>query len=157
MASDTRTNPWRWFLRLCSLRSFRKFSPTLDEASGFLNRWLFVTGRRKKKQLFNRNIIELGDAIVKFRKIHTWSHKTRKVVWSREAEELFESAWFGYIQADVDKNRTTLARIDLMIKKLGLILAINEMSDTVTKEMLERVLMMYDILCVTFSSSPTRC
>jgi hypothetical protein len=118
----------------------------LDETSGFLNRWLFITGPRKKKQLFNRNIIELGPAVIALRKIHSWAAKKPKVTWSVEAEELFEEAWAEYIQQDVEQSKAALARIDLVIKKLGLLLAINEMSTTVTRDMLERVLVMYPYL-----------
>ena len=120
-----------------------------DETGGFLNRWLFITGTRKPKQLFNRNTINLQPAVDALRAVHTWCKTPRAIVWAPSAEKVFKDAWDGYIAKDVASFEFAMGRIDLVIKKLGLILALNERSDHVTAEMVERVLLIYPYLLNT--------
>lgn len=117
-----------------------------DEVGGFLNRWLFITGTEKPIQIVNRNVIDLKPAADELRRIHTWAAKGRPIELTYDAQDVIQEAWDSYIHEDRKNHPHAMARILLMIKKLALILALNEMSTEITPEIVRKVLLMYPYL-----------
>lgn len=127
--------------------SLKEFLSEKYETSGFLNRWLFVGGPRKvAPSVINRVTVDMTEALALFNVIYIWCKYERTVIFSQEAEELFQSAMLEYIKKDIDKYQASFARMDLYLKKLALILALNEMSLVVTREHMLKVLSIYPYL-----------
>ena len=147
MSGDTiAVDPFASAFTTTQPRSLSKILSRADEESGFLNRWLFVGGKRKPQTFLGGLEPDMSDADKELFKIHVWANDERAVSFSKEA------AWKGnkdlndFIDADKDQFDPALGRIDLTIKKLCLLFAINEMTTEITLEMYERVMLMYNYI-----------
>ena len=147
MSGDTiAVDPFASAFTTTQPRSLSKILSRADEESGFLNRWLFVGGKRKPQTFLGGLEPDMSDADKELFKIHVWANDERTVAFTKEA------AWKGnkdlndFIDKDKDKYDPALGRIDLTIKKLCLLFAINEMTTEITLEMYERVMQMYNYI-----------
>ena len=147
MSGDTiAASPFASAFTTTQPRSLSKILSRADEESGFLNRWLFVGGRRKPQIFVGGSEPDMSEADKELFKVHVWANDERTVAFTKEA------AWKGnkdlndFIDADKDKYDPALGRIDLTIKKLCLLFAINEMTTEITLEMYERVMLMYNYI-----------
>ena len=127
-------------------RQLAKVLSQSDEDSGFLNRWLFVGGKSKPGIFWGGVRPDMTAAEKELFKIHVWGNTQRIVEMSDEA------AWQGnkdlndFIGPDKDKHDPALGRIDLTIKKLCLLFAINEMTTVISLEIYERVMKLYNYI-----------
>lgn len=117
-----------------------------DINQGFVNRWLFVGGPRKKKQLFSEAKPDLTAATAMMKNIYDWSYRDKQVQFTDGAKEMLNAAWVGHIQADQDKHPLLMTRIDLYAKKLCLIFAINERTQVIDERIMGKFLAMYPYL-----------
>ena len=147
MGGDTiAVNPFASAFTTTQPRSLSKILSRADEESGFLNRWLFVGGRRKPQTFLGGVEPDMSEADKELFKIHVWANDERAVAFTREAIWKGNKDLNSFIDADKDKYDPALGRIDLTIKKLCLLFAINEMTTEITLEMYERVMQMYQYI-----------
>lgn len=116
-----------------------------DKTSGFLNRWVFASGKPKVRSFFQEDIVELSSATDALKKVHGWAGFGNKEVCVEEmAIELMEEFYHDHL-ADLvaQEGSGMLSRLPLLYKKLLLLLAANEHSLVVTAEMATKVISMH--------------
>lgn len=127
-------------------RSLAKILSQSDEDSGFLNRWLFVGGKSKPEVFWGSRKPDMKAAEDELFRIHIWANTTRAVGLSKEAEWQGNKDLNDFVGPDKNKHDPALGRIDLTIKKLCLLFAINEMTDEITLEIYQRVMKLYNYI-----------
>ena len=130
-------------------RAVRHLLTQGDADSGFLNRWVFVSGTDKQKIAIGGAIIDVKPPADKLSEVFGWAGtKTRSPIqWSRDAAELFTKFFHSDIEPDKKADSSgLLVRLDLLMKKLILLMNSNQMFDEVQVESVERVIEMYGYL-----------
>lgn len=127
-------------------RSMAKILTEADEDSGFLNRWIFAGGRTKKNSFWGGTRINLSEAEKELMKIHIWASSEKIVGISPEALAKGNEDLNGFITKDKDKYDPSLGRIDLTMKKIMLLFAINEMTTEITIDIYDRAMKLYDYI-----------
>ncbi len=122
-----------------------------DIDSGFLNRWLFVTGTMKEREAFGGTEIDLRPAIQPLVDIHEWADGGRMVKWSNnEAKAEYTRLFVNRLNPAELSDDPLLARVNLLCKKLVLLLSANEMREEVTLEIVQKVEKLYDYILAVF-------
>lgn len=121
-----------------------------DDDSGFLNRWVFVAGPEKKRVAIGGVRVDMTPAVAPLQRILAWSSTFRDdeyVEWGPEAitkfTEFFDKVLYPAKQ--VAENALT-TRVDLLMKKLILLLTANKMEKVVSGKTVEQVISMYDYI-----------
>lgn len=129
-----------------------------DTSSGFLNRWIFAGGKTKQIEVLGGTrtgiTVNLERAIEELKKVRGWGAVERSIEFEDEAYEAFEKFFRAKIEpAKIKDDTDLLKRIDLICKKIMLLLTINERKQKVTlpivramMELFEYVLECYGIL-----------
>ncbi len=126
-----------------------------DADSGYLNRFVFVNGKPKQLNAFNDVEQDLTIPIDRLKKIHIWSlMRNRAVTVSDDGK----ARWAEFFAETLEPIKTSednpmLGRIDLLMKKIMLLFAINEQSSTVTLAMVERTISLYLYLLSCYRQS----
>lgn len=102
-----------------------------DAGSGFLNRWVFVGGKRKKREVIGGSHsairVDLTDAITSLKRVKAWGAKERPVRMTEdglsELQRFYEKRIFPMQESD---ETDLLKRLDLLFKRLVLLFCINE-------------------------------
>jgi hypothetical protein len=135
-------------------KAVRALLSKYDTGSGFLNRWVFVGGQRKKRESIGGKRsgihVDLEPAINELKKIRGWGAVERSV----EMDDLGFEEWDNWFHKEIEpiqlKDETDLLpRLGLTLKRLLLLFAINEKSTVVTADDVRRIkpLMKYLIEC----------
>lgn len=112
-------------------KAVRPLLSRTDTSSGFLNRWLFVGGPRKKREVMggvHSNIkVDLTPAIEKLKIVRGWGGVERDVRFTEDGLEAYEK----FVRRRVFPIQETdesdlLTRLDLTMKRLVLLFCINE-------------------------------
>lgn len=128
-------------------RALRELLTQSDLDSGFLNRWIFVTGKMKPREAFGGTEIDLMPAVNPLVAIHEWAEGGKKVMWSNpEAKAEYLRLFQERLNPAELSDNAILARVNLMCKKLVLLLSANEMREEVTVEIVRKVEKIYDYL-----------
>ena len=124
-----------------------------DKESGFLNRWVFVAGADKPRRTFNHGpAADLSRALDHYKMV-------RDVVNSRgdyayelmpDAMEEFDSFIQGVVLPETKVASPMLQRVDVMMKKLLLLLAVNAHADKVTLDVVKQAKAFYPYLMSTY-------
>jgi energy-coupling factor transporter ATP-binding protein EcfA2 len=125
-----------------------------DDASGFLNRWLFVGGMPKKRTIMGMGPVDIGPPAEKLDQIKGWTASftgSKQIVWTEESLEAMQTFFNSHIYPLQEKNESNIfVRFDLLMLKLVLLLSINKMEETVSVDTIERVKMMYPYFVVLY-------
>jgi hypothetical protein len=125
-------------------RALRDLVERGDADSGWLNRWVFAGGIRKQKIAIGGAVVDIAPVVPKLRAIHAWSGKSRVVSWDDDAAEMFTNFFHGIIERDMLSDQTALLqRMDLLMKKLILLFAINRKQDHISLDIVAKVLPLY--------------
>ena len=132
--------------------ALRKMFNKDNISSGFLNRWLFVDLNTRKKHNFIGKPVNVDTEYLggRLREIALWANNDsdgRSLDYTAEAVELLErffdmelARYSGVMNADAE---SMYVRLDLVVKKFCLLLAANEMSDTVTAPIAVKAIKLY--------------
>lgn len=112
-------------------KAVRPLLARTDTASGFLNRWLFVGGPRKKREVMGGSHssihVDLSKAQEQLKFVRGWAGVERDVRFTEEGLDEYERfvrvAVFPVQDAD---ESDLLTRLDLTMKRLVLLLCVNE-------------------------------
>lgn len=120
-----------------------------DTGSGFLNRWIFAGGKQKQIEALGGRrsgiVINLDRAIDELKKVRGWGAMERSVEMEDEAYLLYEKFFRTKIEpAKIKDDTDLLKRIDLIVKKLMLLLTINLRKEKVPAQVVEAVINLYD-------------
>lgn len=122
-----------------------------DAVSGFLNRIVFATGVPKKPVPIGGAQIDVLPAVDPLKRIQGWAGFGRIILWSdpavRTFTEFFHDVLHPVQQAD---ESGLLNRLDLLAKKLILLLCINEHLLEVNQDVVEMVIGMYPYLTAAY-------
>lgn len=123
-----------------------------DATSGFMNRFLFVMGTKKKQRAIGKVQLNFAHAILALKRIEEWGGKrARSVNWSFDAENYWEQVFDTTIEPLQDKDRRDiLTRLDLNLKRLTLAFAINERSEQILLHHVQMALALYPYLFLCY-------
>jgi hypothetical protein len=124
--------------------SLRDLVESRDGTNGFLNRWVFVSGKAKKQIAIGGAVIDIRPCVSPLIAIRSWAGRGKTVQWDHDAAERFTEFHDAVLIPMRDKDETgMLARNVLLMKKLILLFCANEHSDTVNLDIVNRVIKMY--------------
>lgn len=126
-----------------------------DASSGFLNRWVFVPGKPKKRFAIGGVSIDMTPAVAPLQAILGWSSTFKAdefMMWNDEAAQMFTEFFHKRIEPDKLRSQTDLiTRVDLLMKKLILLFTANRMEKVVTKESVQQALACYDYIIESYA------
>lgn len=132
------------------IKSLRVLLDKTDEASGFLNRWLFVPGTYKPKWALMSASVDMDPAVRPLEEIFGWAGSFRPdelMRWSEKSFHLFTEFFKDQIEPDQHRARhEMIARIDLLMKKIILLLSSNLMEKEVPEQAVLDAIKMYGYL-----------
>ena len=115
-----------------------------DGTNGFLNRWVFVSGKAKKQIAIGGAVIDVRPCVQPLTDIRSWAGRGKTVQWEHDAAERFTEFHDAVLIPMRDADHSgMLARNVLLMKKLVLLFCANEHSDTATLDIVNRVIKMY--------------
>ena len=125
-------------------KAIRTLFSTNDAGSGFLNRWVFAAGPPKKREAIggqrSRIKVDLSTAKERLRIIRTWGATERNLILSDTAAEEWERYFHNTVEPIKQKDEADLLnRLDLILKKLFLLFAINSKEAEVSVDTVKRV------------------
>lgn len=128
-----------------------------DDASGFLNRWLFVGGAPKKRTIMGTGPVDLDAAAESFEKVIGWTASFKAddlVTWEPDALEVMQHFFDTTVYPLNDRADTNIfVRLDLLMMKLALLLSVNLMQRTIQLDVVHRVIKMYPYLMACFGAT----
>jgi hypothetical protein len=125
-------------------KAVSKLLSSTDTGSGFLNRWLFIGGPRKQREVIGGTHsvirVDLTAAVEELTFVHAWSGKRKEISFSEDALDEFESFMRKIVFPVQEKdNSDLLTRLDLTMKRLILLFCMNEKKDEVPVEIVRAV------------------
>lgn len=135
-------------------KSLRDMLKKSDTTSGFLNRWIFVSGKEKKRVAIGKIIIDMSQAVKPLQNIFGWAGSftsSEYIEYSDEADKKFTKFFDEVIKPDQDKDETQLLkRTDLLMKKLMLLFTANRMLKVIPVEAVDEAIACYDYIVKSF-------
>jgi hypothetical protein len=136
-------------------RAVREIMEKADADSGFINRWVFVLGRNKDLQSIRTTRLETNHLIAPLQNIRAWSRMpgtTRAIEFTEDAR----MEWEKFFRAEIEPIRKSdqhplLTRLDLLLKKLALLFAVNEQSDYIGTSQIRRAISLFKYLVNTYN------
>jgi hypothetical protein len=133
-------------------KSVRELISRADDNAGFANRWFYATGIRKRPFSVNRANIDLTRAKGLLGAIQLTARSPEVIPWDPKAEHIWDTFFHNTFVTMRDKSdQTIIQRIDLLMKKLFLLFAVNERSATVNESIVERVLSLFNHIVESYS------
>jgi hypothetical protein len=132
-------------------KAIRDLLSKKDDNSGFLNRWIFATGVPKAPLHIDRTTLDLTRAGGLIRLIHGDAENPYSVHWDNAADEMWKDAFEKEVvprKSSVDTS--ILERLDLTMKKIFLLLAINKRQKTVTVETVKEGMTIFPYLLESY-------
>ena len=130
-------------------KAIRNLLSRNDTASGFLNRWIFVGGKQKETESIggrrSGTLIDLEPAITELKAVRGWGAFERSVLMDDDAYERYDQ----FFRAKIDPTKRgddtdLLKRVDLIAKKIMLLLTINLRLESVPLQVVEAMITLFD-------------
>lgn len=127
-------------------KSLRTVVSAKDANSGFLNKFTFVTGVQKKPFAINLQELDFTRASGLLRLLKADCKDQKVINWEPDAYDYYTKYFDTIIDPDKRRNidNDIFQRIDVLLKKIALLFAINERASTVTASNVSRVLSLYN-------------
>lgn len=130
-------------------KAIRTLLNRTDTSSGFLNRWVFAGGKQKQIEVIggNRSAIrvDLDLAIAELKKVRGWGALERSIQIDDDAFEEYARFFRSRIEPAKTKDETDLLkRIDLITKKMMLLLTINLRRESVPLQVVKAMTELFD-------------
>lgn len=142
--------PYASALTTSQPRALRGLIDASDDASGFLNRWLFIPGKEKRRVSVGGVTVDISSCIKPLQEIQGWAatfHPGEFVEWSEPALLAFDKFFHDVLEPERKKAQNDLlVRIDLTLKKLILLLAANRKEKTVSEQSVLDAIYCYEYL-----------
>ncbi len=119
--------------------SLRSLLTRHDLTSGFANRFFYPHPNPVKRRSRGRTALDFTEAEEALRKIRDWGSTPRVLEWTVDAIDY----WDDVFQSDIKhlmESAPILVRLDLLMKRIALILAIDDMADNVEIGHIKRAL-----------------
>jgi len=132
-------------------KSIRDLFSKKDDNSGFLNRWIFATGVPKNPLHIDRTILDLTRAGGLIRLIHSKAENPYSIDWDTSADEMWKEAFEKEVVPCKNSVETSiLERLDLTMKKIFLLLAINKQQTLITVETVKEGMQIFPYLLESY-------
>lgn len=135
-------------------RSLRRLLEKGDDGSGFINRWVFAQGKEKPPRSRGGVAVDLSQAIIKLKQIHQWSFGGGTITWSDAASQKWDDFFHQVVNPTMrkaeDNGTAVLNRLDLLMKKLFLLFAVNRMERELSVESVQQAIDMWPYLLATY-------
>jgi hypothetical protein len=133
-------------------RALKELMKKSDADSGFLNRWIFASGKPKQRVAIGGAQIDITPAVKPLQDIQGWvGFGSKQIAWSAEAGDKFTQFFHETLHpAQVSDASGFLTRLDLTFKKLVLILTANIKQDVVPVEIVDQVISMFQYLTAAY-------
>ncbi len=136
-------------------KSIRGVLDAKDDASGFINRWVFVTGPSKPPVSINTLHLNFDAAASKLKALHLWASGVKRMEFTEPAFKKFDDFILKTVKPHQSRNEDEsdiLNRMDLLLKKIVVILACNLKLDIITEEVVDAMIKMYPYLCQVYGA-----
>lgn len=139
------------------LKAVRNILSADDTESGFINRWVFVLGREKKRKHLRKQDVDVDSMVMQLQSLRSWARlrhpDIRQIGFDEEADKAYKKIFEETLdELTNDESRPIYARIDLTLKKIMLILALNEKREKITHGIVERAFLLFPYLNFTCST-----
>jgi hypothetical protein len=134
-------------------RSIRGVLTAGDDAAGFVNRWAFIVGPPKPPVSINTQQLDFDEAVTKLKSIHVWASNHVALTFTPTAFTLFDNFILHKVIPAKDKaedNSDIFNRMDLLLKKVLVLLACNEKKNVIDDDVVRRMMLMYPYLCEVY-------
>lgn len=133
-------------------RSIRALITKSDDGAGFANRWVFAVGPPKLQDAINRTRVDLTQAISKLTGLAHSARNHQLITWSEDAEKTWTTFFHKILlpAREANQDSAIIQRIDLLLKKLFLLFAVNEKQSVLTDTIVRKVLTIYPHLLETY-------
>ncbi len=135
-------------------RALRNLITKADDASGFLNRWIFAPGTEKKRFAIGGVTVDMKPVTPYLERILGWAASFatgEQVTWDEDAAARFTEFFHQRIELDKKRAQSDLIiRIDLVMKKLILLFAANRLERSASLQTVEDAIACYDYLISAF-------
>lgn len=125
-----------------------------DDVSGFMNRWVFASGKLKKQRSLGGVIVDIDEACQYLKGIRAWAGTVRPIEMTPEAYERWDHFFHQTIvplkQQSEKGGSAILTRIDLLLKKLFVLFACNMRTDEITVEAVDQAIKLFPYLLATY-------
>jgi hypothetical protein len=130
--------------------SIQKFLTDADAAAGFLNRWVFVFGKPKRRPAITTFRVDITPAVDSLRAVRAWAGLHREIDWSTTDLRAID-LWTEFYDKRVYPlsmrvNAPLAARLPLLAKKIMLLLAINDHSESIQYDHVRTMIRMWKYL-----------
>jgi hypothetical protein len=147
-------NPFCSVLTTSQPKALRQILTTTDADSGFLNRWIFVSGNKKPRRVITLAHADIGPAVTELQRIRGWISLRHLAVGfdaeNDDAYHLFERFIEEKVWPIVENDETGFYnRLELLYKKIILLLAMNEKTQIITTEMVKKLYILHEYLVKT--------
>lgn len=133
-------------------KALKELTRKQDADSGFLNRWIFASGKPKKRVAIGGVQIDILTAVKPLQDIQGWAGFNKTITWEVEAAALFTKFFHEQLHPKQQSDDSgLLTRMDLTFKKLILLFTVNSKLDSVPVEMVEKVISMYNYLVGSYA------
>lgn len=142
-------SPFAQVITTTQNKSIRGILDDRDDAAGFINRWVFVTGPTKPPVVISDKIVNLNRPAEMLKAIHGWSLNPLRITFLPDALEKFTNFVLDEVLPTKDKAEETsdiFNRMDLLLKKLLVLFACNERKEQIDTGVVDKVITMYPYL-----------
>lgn len=148
-------NPFAQMLSTTQPNAIHAFLRKTDVESGFLNRWVYAAGKARVAPISYGGIMQdITSPSVHLRTTAAWAMNGHKYSLEGDAYD----AWHAFFERELSRFRSgqqdmesIVSRVDLILKKIIVLLCLNEHLDQPTGEVVERAIMLYPYLKATYS------
>jgi hypothetical protein len=125
-----------------------------DEVSGFMNRWIFASGRLKQQRSLGGAMVDTKVAADKLKAIWQWSATTKSLIMDDDAFAAWDSFFHEVLvpvkSASEKAGSALLNRLDLLFKKLIVLFSCNMMEDQVSLAAVQQAISLYPYMLATY-------
>lgn len=128
------------------IKSIKKLVTAADVDSGWLNRWLFVSGQPKNRVAISFLTVDVTPAVRPIQDVAGWAGVERNVFFTKEALGLFVK-YDKMMERDQNLDETDiLVRLNLLMKKLILLFSANMKEPEISTLAVEQAFQCYEYI-----------
>jgi hypothetical protein len=134
--------------------SLRNLLGRSDEVSGFMNRWVFASGKLKRQHSIGGTIVDLSSAAGMLKDIHRWADTSKMIALTdsgfKQWDDFFHETLVPTKRMMELSGSPLLNRIDLLYKKLLVLFACNLQTLEVDANIVDQAIALFPYLLRTY-------
>lgn len=148
-------DPFGQAISTTQTEALRKLLDKGDDASGFLNRWVFASGKLKPPVALGGTQVILDLPAEYLTRVYMWAASNPSVVeWTPQAEDRWTEFFLATLHPEKtqseEQGSAMLGRLDLLMKKLILLFSANMHCDMVPVAAVEQAIQLYPYLLAIY-------